>query len=680
VPAAAALSCLVIIGFWLRIHHLGNLGLIVDEGHQALAVNGILQHGYPVLPTGRTYAWNLVFIYLQSAAALVFGVNEFSLRLPGALFGVATIPMTYWFGRTLFNAKAGLLAALLIALSVWEIEVSRYARAYTVYQFFYVLSLVAFYKGFIKGERRWQFLVPPLFVLTYMLTPLGATLLMAFLVPFFVDSTAARTKWTAVLCAGLTAGGCFLYGRGIRFLDSRFSPLAMEGTAGGDLPFLERLRHAIKANFHTPETGLLRELYARDHRLFLLLCGLLLLTVGVLFYLVYRDKSERVPGLFALPVIAACYLHQFALAAILFCLYLLISYRNRASLTSAPYLVVYASAALTFRFWSAYAKLHPLPSFSFARYFWDFPKLHDYLLQWLVQGWPRFSVVTAGGLLLLGHRFFQDRTRGTYLFPVALGLLLPLFASAIYWPYYVPRYFFHLYPLLVVVFAFTLCALGTAVQSRASRPGPDGPRPPGPARRVVEAVALVFLAAVLSQDIYPSQVLAIGNRSYTSPKDPIKASQSWELFQQDYQTPGRYVRAHLLPRDTVVVLGASHVASIFYHYIGRVDYVLMLPHEVDLSSPGSFVLGTGKGLVYYMTGSAVLQDAPALEHWLSTVRTGRIWILADFQTAPPDLRRRFRPDGVFTGQDRQTEVYLIDREIRGTAGLPSRGAEGKPRG
>jgi hypothetical protein len=665
-PAAAALSCLIVIGFWLRIHHLGNLGFIVDEGHQALAVDGILRHGYPVLPSGRAYAWNLVFIYLQSAAALVFGVNEFSLRLPGVLFGVACIPMTYWFGRTLFDAKTGLLAALLIAFSVWEIEVSRYARAYAVYQVFYVLSLVTFYKGFMKGERLWQFLVPPVFVLTYMLTPLGATLLMAFLVPFFVDSSAPRTRRTAVICAGLTAGGYFLYERGIRFLDSRFSDsrfstLAAESTAGGALPFLERIKHAIKANFHTPKLDLLRQLYGQDHRLFLLLGALLVTTVGVLLYVIHRDKAERGPVLFALPVIAACYLHQFALAALLFCLYLLLTYRDRESLTSAPYLVVYASAALTFRFWSAYANLHPLEDFSSARYFWGFPKLHEYLLQWLVQGWPRFSVVTAGGLLLLGYRFSQDRTRGTYLFPAALALLLPLFASAIYLPYYVPRYFFHLYPLLVVVFAFTLCALSTAVQSKVSSPGPNGPRPAGPLRRVVEAVALVFVAAVLSQDIYPSQVLAIADRSYTSPKDLVKASQSWESFQEDYQTTGRYVKAHLLPRDTVVVLGASHVVSIFYHYIGRVHYVVMPPHEIDISSKTSFVLGSGKGLVYYLTGSAVLKDAGALERWLSTARTGRIWILADFQTAPPDLLLRFRPDRVFTGQDGKTEVYLIDR-------------------
>jgi hypothetical protein len=662
VSAAAALSCLIVIGFWLRIHHLGNLGLIVDEGHQALAVTGILQHGYPVLPTGRAYAWNLVFIYLQSAAALVFGVNEFSLRLPGVLFGVAVIPMTWWFGRTLFNARAGLLAALLIALSVWEIEVSRYARAYTVYQFFYVFSLVAFYKGFIQGERRWRFLVPPLFVLTYMLTPLGATLLVAFLVPFVLDSAAARTRWTAVLCAGLTAGGCFLYERGIGFLDARLGTLAMESTARGDLPVLERLRNAIKANFDTPPIGLLKQLYGQDHRLFLLLSGLLLATLGVLVYLAWRDKAERSPVVFALPVIGACYVHQFALAAILFCLYLLLTFRHRGSLTSGPYLVVYASAALTLRFWYAYATTHAMPpSFSLAGYFWGFPRLHEYLLQWLVQGWPRFSLVTAGGLLFLGQRFLRDRTRGDYLFPVALALLLPLFASSLYFPYYVPRYFFHLYPLLVVVFAFTLTSLGAALQRRVPSPGPDGPRPPGPARRVIGAVALVLVAALLSQDIYPSQVLAIANRSYTSPKDLVKASQSWERFQEDYRTPGLYVRAHLSPGDTVVVLGASHVVSISYHYIGRVDYVLMLPHEIDPTSPDRFVMSTAKGLEYYMTGSAVLRDARALEQWLSTLRTGRIWILADFQTAPPELLLRFRPDRVFTGQDGKTEVYLIDR-------------------
>ena len=434
-----------------------------------------------------------------------------------------------------------------------------------------------------------------------------------------------------------------------------------ESPAGGALPVLERLKHAIKANFDTPRLDLLRQLYGQDHRLFLLLGALLVTTVGVLLYVVHRDKTERGPVLFAMPVIAACYLHQFALAAILFCLYLVLTYRDRESLTSAPYLVVYASAALTFRFWSAYANLHPPESFSFSAYFWGFPRFHDYLLQWLIQGWPRFSVVTAGGLLLLGYRFLQDRTRRDYLFPVALGLLLPLFASSIYLPYYVPRYFFHLYPLLVVVFAFMLCTLSTAVQGKISGREPNGPRPPGPSRRVVEAVALVFVAAVLSQDIWPSQVLAIADRSYTSPKDPVKASQSWESFQGDYQTPGRYVKAHLLPRDTVVVLGASHVVSIFYYYIGRVDYVVMPPHEIDTSSRLNFVLGSGKGLVYYSTGSTVLKDAGALGQWLSTPRTGRIWILADFQTAPPELLLRFGPDRVFTGQDRKTEVYLIDR-------------------
>jgi 4-amino-4-deoxy-L-arabinose transferase-like glycosyltransferase len=194
VSTVATISCLLVIGLGLRIHNLGMLGLIVDEGHQALAVNGILQHGYPVVPSGIPYAWNILYIYMQSFAALLFGVNEFSLRLPGVVFSVASIPMIYLFGRSLFNSKVGLLSAFLITFSVWEIEVSRYARAYAAYQFFYILSLFTFYKGFIKGEKLHRFLVPPIFILTYMLTPLGVTLLMAFIVPFFIDAYKPRKK------------------------------------------------------------------------------------------------------------------------------------------------------------------------------------------------------------------------------------------------------------------------------------------------------------------------------------------------------------------------------------------------------------------------------------------------------------------------------------------------------
>jgi hypothetical protein len=658
-PTVATIFSLMIIGLWLRVHNLGLLGLIVDEGHQGLAVNAILKHGYPLVPSGIPYAWNILYIYVQSFAALVFGVNEFSLRLPGVLFSVASIPMIYFLGRSLFNSKVGLLSAFLFTFSVWEIEVSRYGRAYAAYQFFYILSLFTFYKGFIKGERLYQFFVPPIFILTYMLTPLGITLLMAFIVPFFIDSYEPRKKLLVLLCGALTAAGFFIYERIIHFLDSWFRTVTMVHTTDRKPISLEGIRQTIKAHFHTPEVGLLKQLYVQDYWLFLLLCAIFAATVGFLFYQIYRDKSDRLKSVFVLPIIGSCFLYQFGLASVLFCLYVLFFYRGIASLKSMPCVFLYMLAIFSFLFWFTYATWSAVEYFSISKYFWDYPKFHDYFLQWMFAGWPRFTVVTGSGLLLMGYLFLKDRTRGAYIFPALLCLLLPLFMSFLHSPYYVPRYAFHLYPLLIVVFAFVLCTLSAAIQSRVTTLG-QTLHLQGRSRAAVEAFTLVFLAVVLSQDVYPSQALATSNRTYTSAKDSVKAAQSWETFHQDYKTPGLFVKAHMTDRDIVVVLGASHVASIMYYYTGRVDYVLLMPHEMPGNGPTVSAMATEVGLIHYATGSVVLADRLALEHLLGSVRTGKVWILADFQTAPHDAVRRLRPDHVFTGRDGRTPLYIID--------------------
>ena len=79
---------LLAAGFWLRVRHLEDLGLVVDEGNQALAVRGILQYGVPKVDSGLIYARAVSFLYAQAASAALFGLNEFSLRFPSVLFGV----------------------------------------------------------------------------------------------------------------------------------------------------------------------------------------------------------------------------------------------------------------------------------------------------------------------------------------------------------------------------------------------------------------------------------------------------------------------------------------------------------------------------------------------------------------------------------------------------------------
>jgi hypothetical protein len=52
---------------------------------------------------------------------MLFGTSEVAVRLLSALFGVLAIPMIYLVGRELFNEEAGLVGALILALSSFNI-------------------------------------------------------------------------------------------------------------------------------------------------------------------------------------------------------------------------------------------------------------------------------------------------------------------------------------------------------------------------------------------------------------------------------------------------------------------------------------------------------------------------------------------------------------------------------
>jgi len=54
------------------------------------------------------------------------------LRLLPAVFGIVAVPLMFLLGKRLFGARAGLLAATLVAFSPWHIYWSQYGRYYTL--------------------------------------------------------------------------------------------------------------------------------------------------------------------------------------------------------------------------------------------------------------------------------------------------------------------------------------------------------------------------------------------------------------------------------------------------------------------------------------------------------------------------------------------------------------------
>lgn len=140
-----ALLLLTIFGFILRIYNLGYQSLWFDEGYTINAARAILNKGFPILPSGFFYYRGLLNTALVALSMSIFGITEFSARLPSVFFGVITIPLIYFFVRKLFDNKTALSTAFLITFSIVEIAWSRQARMYQQLQFFYILSLYFFY-------------------------------------------------------------------------------------------------------------------------------------------------------------------------------------------------------------------------------------------------------------------------------------------------------------------------------------------------------------------------------------------------------------------------------------------------------------------------------------------------------------------------------------------------------
>src|SRR3989344_596310 len=66
----------------------------------------------------------LVF-WIEHVSIGLFGENNFGMRFPSALFGIASVYMLYALGRRLYSERVGLFAALALAITLNHVYISR---------------------------------------------------------------------------------------------------------------------------------------------------------------------------------------------------------------------------------------------------------------------------------------------------------------------------------------------------------------------------------------------------------------------------------------------------------------------------------------------------------------------------------------------------------------------------
>lgn len=127
---ALILLLLTIGGAWLRLSHLGAKSLWLDEGATVALARASWQHFAWVWWHGEASLQTIYFLLMRGWVQL--GSSEAFLRLPSALFGIASIPLTYVAGRKFIGAMPSLVAAALLAFSPSAVYYSQEARSYSL--------------------------------------------------------------------------------------------------------------------------------------------------------------------------------------------------------------------------------------------------------------------------------------------------------------------------------------------------------------------------------------------------------------------------------------------------------------------------------------------------------------------------------------------------------------------
>lgn len=87
----------------------------------------------------------------------IFGISEVSSRALSFVFGLATVYVVFLLGKKLFNARVGVIAALLLATSGLHIYYSQEARMYTMAAFFTSLAVYFFTRVEEGNNKFWLF-------------------------------------------------------------------------------------------------------------------------------------------------------------------------------------------------------------------------------------------------------------------------------------------------------------------------------------------------------------------------------------------------------------------------------------------------------------------------------------------------------------------------------------------
>lgn len=144
-----ALSLIVGLAIVLRFVHLGRESYWYDEMIMVrLAQTNWGELTGELVSTGRPP----LYVVLARAWAGVFGTSEAGARSFSAVLGILSVPLLYGVGEKLFSRPVGLIAALILTLSSFQVFYAQEFRYYSLVLLLALLCMLFFLRGLESGR------------------------------------------------------------------------------------------------------------------------------------------------------------------------------------------------------------------------------------------------------------------------------------------------------------------------------------------------------------------------------------------------------------------------------------------------------------------------------------------------------------------------------------------------
>jgi 4-amino-4-deoxy-L-arabinose transferase-like glycosyltransferase len=214
------LGLITLLAFFLRFNQVTSNPPALNWDEVSIGYNS-----YSILKTGRD-EWNQpwpvhfkafgeyklpVQIYASIPGIAVFGLNELGMRITPVVYGTATVVLLYFLAIELFEVEAvGLIAAFLLAISPWHIQLTRasFESSFSVFWVFLGLLLVLRslsaknFKFKISNLKLWYLIGGALAfavsIYTYNSARVFAPLFLVFLFWYFRKWLLANKKTVAI--------------------------------------------------------------------------------------------------------------------------------------------------------------------------------------------------------------------------------------------------------------------------------------------------------------------------------------------------------------------------------------------------------------------------------------------------------------------------------------------------